>query len=75
MLVSEGKIFEETNESRNLSFLMKQYSDTESVRKELKKNPRIYEKNCFTTRDLSVYNRRLIFYSGILSVYIYNIVF
>lgn len=75
MLVSEGKIFEETNESRKLSFLMKQYSDTESVRKELKKNPRIYEKNCFTTRHLSVYNRRLIFYSGILSVYIYNFEF
>lgn len=74
MLENEGKISNEMKETEKLNDLRHKI-DREGVnyiKEELQKNPNVYERSG-STRELSVYYRRLHCYSLILSVYIFYI--
>lgn len=76
MLEYEGKISEETIEKEKLMDISYQIrkAGLSDIRLELKKNPNAYERTCFSSREISVYYRKLKFLSGIFSVFFFIII-
>lgn len=74
MLENEGKIPEETIEEEKISNITMtiRTKGIDLIKKELMKNP--YERNCYSTTELSVYHRKFYIITGMLSVLSYIII-